>query len=460
MPSTRIVIVGSGLSGGLLACMLARRGYDVTMYERRPDPRRAGFIGGRSINLALSCRGVTALQRVGLAETVLSDSIPMPGRLMHDASGALTYQAYSKDADDVIHSVSRGKLNMTLMDAAEASGVKIVFGHRCVDADLDAPAATLRDESSGSVVRAECDVLFGADGAFSAVRWQMQKTDRFDFSQYYLPHGYKELTIPPAEACGVDPARHGGFAMAPNALHIWPRGGSMMIALPNADRSFTCTLFWPFEGEMGFDHVTEHEEVLPFFEEHFGDAVTLIPDLVNDYMTNPIGSLATIRCWPWHAGGRVLILGDASHAIVPFYGQGINSGFEDCRVLDELLDEYAGDFEATFPRFSRERKPNADAIADLALDNFIVMRDSVANPAFLTRKRVEHALHALDAQRFTPLYNLVSFSNTPYAEAREIGERVIRVAEEIVQRIGVDEMRTMSDEALASSVRAFVESVT
>lgn len=457
MAGKRIVIVGSGLSGGLLACTLARRGHDVTMYERRPDPRRAGFIGGRSINLALSCRGVTALQRFGLADAVLADAIPMRGRLMHDTSGTLTYQAYSKNAEDVIHSVSRGKLNMTLMDAAESSGAKIVFGHRCVDADLDAPAAMLRDEESHDVEQIECDALFGADGAFSAVRGRMQRTDRFDYSQDYLPHGYKELTIPPAESCGVDPAKHDGFAMEPKALHIWPRGGSMMIALPNADKSFTCTLFWPFEGAMGFDRIATRSDIMPFFQEHYGDAVPLIPQLVDDYVTNPIGSLATIRCWPWHAGGRVLILGDASHAIVPFYGQGINSGFEDCRVFDELLDEHAGDFATVFPQFSRVRKPNADAIADLALDNFVVMRDSVAHPEFLARKRVEHALHAVDAERFTPLYNLVSFSNTPYSEAREIGERVIAVADSIVHRIGVEATKTMPDEALLAKVRAFAE---
>ena len=457
MTNKRIVIVGSGLAGGLLACQLARRGYDVTMYERRPDPRQAGFVGGRSINLALSCRGVTALQRVGLDATVLADAIPMRGRLMHDTDGELTYQAYSKNADDVIHSVSRGNLNMTLMDAAEASGAKIIFGHRCVDADLDAPAAMMRDSSSGEVARIECDALFGADGAFSAVRGKMQKTDRFEYSQSYLPHGYKELTIPPARACGVDPDKHNGFAIAPNALHIWPRGGSMMIALPNADRSFTCTLFWPFEGEMGFDRVTSREQVVPFFEEHYPDAVPLIPALVDDYMDNPIGSLATIRCAPWNVGGRVLLLGDASHAIVPFYGQGINSGFEDCRVLDELLDEHSDDFDAAFPAFSRTRKSNADAIADLALYNFIVMRDSVADPAFLATKRVEHALHALDAERFTPLYNLVSFSNTPYAQAKEIGERVIGIAEKIVHGIGVEKTRAMPEEALAAQVRGCVE---
>lgn len=454
MAGERVVIVGSGLAGGLLACMLARRGYRVSMHERRPDPRSAGFVGGRSINLALSCRGLTALERVGLAERVLENAVPMPGRMMHSETGGLTYQAYSKDPSDAINSVSRGNLNIALLDAAEASGAELRFGSRCVDADLEAPAALLVDESTGTESRVEGDVLIGADGAFSAVRGRMQKTDRFDYSQSYLSHGYKELRIPPAAECGVDPEAHDGFAMHPNALHIWPRGGSMMIALPNADRSFTCTLFWPFEGERSFSEVSRREDVLPFFVRHFPDAVPLLPTLVDDYMTNPIGSLATIRCGPWHVDGRVVLVGDASHAIVPFYGQGINAGFEDCRVLDEMLEAHAGDFATVFPAFSASRKPNADAIADLALDNFVEMRDRVADPAFLARKKIEHALHGIDPERYTPLYNMVSFTNTPYAEARETGGRVIALAQRIRDRLGVQESLGMADDALTERVRA------
>ncbi len=456
MAGERIVIVGGGLAGGLLACMLGRKGYRVTLYERRPDPRQAGFIGGRSINLALSCRGITALERVGLAGEVLRDAIPMPGRMMHDPAGRLTFQPYSKDASDAINSVSRGQLNITLLNAAEASGAEIIFGQRCVDADLDAPAAELRDESTGATRRVECDVLVGSDGAFSAVRSKMQRTDRFDYSQTYLGHGYKELRIPPASECGIDPARFNGFAMDPSALHIWPRGGFMMIALPNADRSFTCTLFWPFDGEASFAAVSKRADVLPFFHEHFADAVPLMPTLVEDYLAHAPSSLATIRCAPWNVAGRVVLIGDASHAIVPFYGQGINAGFEDCRVFDALLDQHAGGFDALLPAFSASRKPHADAIADLAIENFEVMRDKVADAAFLARKRVEQVMHSIDAERYTPLYNLISFSNTPYAEARERGNRVIELAEKLVRQIGVSQSHELSEPVLAERLRSML----
>lgn len=456
----KVVIVGSGLTGGLLACLLGRRGIPVTMYERRPDPRRAGFIGGRSINLALSCRGLTALARVGLDKEVLEDAIRMPGRMMHSESGALTFQRYSKNEGDAINSVSRGRLNMCLLDAAEAcESVELVFGHRCVDADLDAPAAIVRDETSGEEQRIECDVLIGADGAFSAVRDRMQHTDRFDFSQSYLGHGYKELVIPGADQCGIDPALHDGFAMDPAALHIWPRGKFMMIALPNADRTFTCTLFCPFEGDNSFQAISTEKDVLPFFERHFADAVTLMPTLVSDFLANPVGSMATIRCNPWNAGEKVTLIGDAAHAIVPFYGQGINSGFEDCRVLDEML-EVQGDLGSILPGFSRARKPHADAIADLALENFIEMRDSVADPVFLLRKRIEHQMHALDGDRYTPLYNLVSFSNTPYADARRSGRSVIETAARIASSIGVANGATMTESELGQRVAEMLESET
>lgn len=460
-PPKQVVIVGSGLTGGLLACLLGRRGIRVTMFERRPDPRLAGFIGGRSINLALSCRGLTALRRVGLEDEVLRDAIRMPGRMMHSEAGDLTFQRYSKNAGEAINSVSRGRLNMSLLDAAEAcESVELVFGHRCVDADLGAPAAVVRDESSGEERAVACDVLIGADGAFSAVRRRMQGTDRFDYSQEYLGHGYKELVIPGAEGCGIDPALHDGFAMDPAALHIWPRGKFMMIALPNADKTFTCTLFCPFEGENSFEAVSDEEQILPFFMEHFADAVPLMPTLVSDFLANPVGSMATIRCAPWHSGEKVALIGDAAHAIVPFYGQGINSGFEDCRVLDELLGAHGGDLGAALPEYAASRKPNADAIADLALDNFIEMRDAVADPAFLLRKRIEHLMHALDTERFTPLYNLVSFSNMPYADAQRTGRAVVEAAARIAARVGVEAGGSMTNDELGRHVREMIESET
>jgi len=451
---THVVIVGAGLSGALLACLLGRRGYRVTLHERRDDPRVGGVSGGRSINLALSCRGLTALARVGLDEAVLKEAIPMRGRMLHAEDGKLTFQRYSQREGDAINSVSRGKLNMMLLDAAEAcDGVEIMFGKRCVDAELDGPTAVVLDEYTNKELRVDCDVLIGADGAFSAVRGRMQMLDRFDYSQDYLEHGYKELVIPPAVECRVDAGKHDGFAMDPGALHIWPRGGSMMIALPNADRTFTCTLFWPFEGTGGFDDLVAEEEVRAYFDRWYPDASALMPALEEDYLHNPVGSLATIRCYPWHVEDRVVLIGDAAHAVVPFYGQGINCGFEDCRIFDELLDEYGGDFWLVFRAYTKARKVNADAIAVMALGNFVEMRDRVSDAGFLLRKRVEHALTALDSERFTPLYNLVSFTNMPYAEAKTVGGRVVELAERIASTIGVEVGSRLDDAGLIERVR-------
>jgi kynurenine 3-monooxygenase len=413
-----IAIVGAGLAGSLLACLLAKRGFAVTVYERRPDPRARGFIGGRSINLALSTRGISALRCAGLADRVLAEGIPMRGRMMHAVTGDLTFQAYSKNPNENINAVSRGGLNLTLLDAADAmDNVTLRFALRCTDVDLETGRATFHDETiddpAGAHVEVEADLLIGADGAFSAVRSALQRTDRADYAQSYLEHGYKELTIPPAA--------NGDFAMNPHALHIWPRGGSMMIALPNQDKSFTCTLFWPFVGAHSFAAVHARDAILPFFRREYADAVPLMPALVDDFERNPTSSLVTIRCFPWHACNRVLLLGDAAHAIVPFYGQGMNAAFEDCEILDRMIGERmtdgTGDWFALLEDFSRRRKPNADAIADMALMNFIEMRDHVGSRWFLFKKKFEKTLHQWFPARFMPLYNMVSFSTIPYAEA-------------------------------------------
>lgn len=407
--SRHVVVAGAGLGGALVACELAAMGYRVSVYERRPDPRAAGFIGGRSINLALSARGIAALERVGLTARVLADAVPMRGRMMHDVGGELAYQAYSKDPREAINSVSRGGLNVTLLEAAAAhDNVSLHFEHRCVDIEPDGSSIVF--ESEGRTVQPEADLIIGADGAFSAVRGFMQKTERFNYSQSYLEHGYKELHIPPTAA--------GDFAMEPNALHIWPRGGFMMIALPNADRSFTCTLFWPFRGERSFEAIQTRSEILPFFERWFGDAIPLMPTLEDDFENNPTSSLVTVRCSPWVYRDRVVLLGDAAHAIVPFYGQGMNAAFEDCSELARCLEAHDHDFAAALGAYDRIRKPNADAIADMALHNFIEMRDHVASPWFLAMKRFERFLHRAIPDQFTPLYNMVSFSTIPYAEAR------------------------------------------
>ncbi|MCP3902608.1 MAG: FAD-dependent monooxygenase [Planctomycetes bacterium] len=414
-----VAIAGAGLAGALLACYLGRRGYRVDLYERRPDPRAAGFVGGRSINLALSARGLDALERVGLAEKVLADAIPMRGRMMHSVRGRLTFQPYSKNTDEAINSVSRGNLNVTLLEAAdEYESVTLHFDHQAVDADLDAGTCALVGPG-GERVAVTADLIVGCDGAFSAIRARMQKTERFSYSQSYLAHGYKELTIPPA--------KDGSFAMEPNALHIWPRGGSMMIALPNADRTFTCTCFWPFEGPNGFDVVGTDAEIVHRFDRDFRDAVPLMPTLVEDYRKNPVGSLVTIRCDPWHHDDRFLLLGDAAHAVVPFYGQGANAAFEDCVALDALIERHGPDWATVLPRLSTGRKADADAIADMAIANFIEMRDKVGSRSFLLRKKTEKLLHRWLSRWYTPLYNLVSFSTIPYAAARRRARRQDRV---------------------------------
>jgi kynurenine 3-monooxygenase len=425
-----ITIVGAGLGGALMACYLARAGFQVTVYESRPDPRTKGFLGGRSINLALSARGLHALEEVGLAEKVLADVTPMRGRMMHDRNGGLTFQAYSKNAHDAINSVSRGGLNLTLLEAAASHDrVELVFGQRCVGVDLDPPRLTLRDEQTGKQRTVDAGVIIGADGAYSAVRGRLLWTDRFNYHQAYLEHGYKELTIPPTPA--------GEYAMDPNALHIWPRGGHMMIALPNQDRSFTCTVFWPYLGDNGFESVQSPSEIQAFFQSHFSDAVPLMPTLVNDYQQNPTGSLLTVRCSPWHYKDQAVLLGDAAHAIVPFFGQGMNCAFEDCSVLSHAIAEHVPDFKAVFAAYENARKPHADAIADLALHNFIEMRDHVGSSSFLVRKKLEQALHAIFPQAFLPLYNMVSFTCIPYAEARDRARRQARIIRTIITSAGV-----------------------
>jgi kynurenine 3-monooxygenase len=345
---------------------------------------------------------------------VLADAIPMRGRMMHGVSGELAFQPYSKDPREAINSVSRSGLNLALLEAADRHDtVTLHFDHPCLDVDLERAAVTFAH--GDDTVTAEADLVVGADGAFSVVRGRLQRTDRFDYQQMYLAHGYKELTIPPDAS--------GGFAMEPHALHIWPRGGSMMIALPNPDRTFTCTCFWPFTGPGGFDRLSTADEILADFRARFGDAVPLMPTLVEDFQGNPTSSLVTVRCRPWHHADRVVLIGDAAHAIVPFYGQGMNAAFEDCVVLDECLAGNGADRRAALEAYTRRRKPNGDAIADLALRNFVEMRDKVGSRLFRLGKRTEKLLHRWFPRWFTPLYNMVTFSTIPYAEARRRSAR-------------------------------------
>jgi len=423
------IIIGAGLVGSLHAVYLAKRGVKVEVYERRPDMRNTEMSAGRSINLAISHRGLKALDRVGLKGKVLEMVIPMPGRMIHDVEGNTNFQPYGKEGQQ-INSVSRGGLNALLMTEAEKAGVKIHFGQRCVAMNMEAGEVTFKNDSTGETSTIVADHIYGTDGAFSEVRHNLMMTERFNYSQEYLKHGYKELSIPPAE--------DGDFRLDKGALHIWPRGGYMLIALPNLDGSFTVTLFLSFEGKHAFENLNTEKEVLAFFNEVFPDVLPHMPTLVADWFSNPTASLVTVRCFPWRYKNKVLIFGDASHAIVPFYGQGMVSGFEDCYVFDQLADELWDDKEALFQQFEESRKPDADAIADLALRNFIEMRDSVADPKFLLRKTIEKALNAKHPQKWIPLYSMVTFSEMRYSEALARGKQQDKIMEEILSWEGIE----------------------
>jgi kynurenine 3-monooxygenase len=418
---TKFVLIGSGLAGGLLAAYLGRRGYDVDLYERRADPREGNIVGGRSINLALSTRGIHALEQIGIADKVLRHAIPMRGRMIHDKSGDLHFAPYDVDPKKCINSIGRAALNTTVIEAAQRyPNVRVYFNHRCTDVDLDEAVANLEktDDAVGAavsaanpkIIRACGDAVIGVDGAFSAVRQSMQKTlENFEYDESYLPHGYKELTIPP----GSD----GSWQMEKNALHIWPRKSFMMIALPNPDGSFTCTLFWEFEGPRSFATTKTDDKVRRFFNEEFPDAVPLMPTLLQDFKDNPTGSLVTIRCAPWFYRDKVALVGDAAHAVVPFYGQGMNAAFEDCVVLDECLAKFPDNRERAFAKYFECRKENADALADLAIGNFVEMRDKTASKTFRVKKKLDHALEALLPGVYLPLYTMVTFTRIPYAKA-------------------------------------------
>jgi kynurenine 3-monooxygenase len=414
--TAHFTIVGSGLAGALMACYLGRAGYRVDLHEKRPDPRVHDPQRGRSINLALSVRGIEALREIGLAEAILQQAIPMRGRMIHARDGGLAFQAYGKDDSESINSVSRAGLNLALIEAAARyENIRLFFNHRCTGIDLATATLDIHDDATGVACQVPCERVIGADGAYSAIRAAMQRHERFNYQQDYLSHGYKELTIPAGAG--------GTFAMERHALHIWPRQSFMMIALPNPDGSFTCTLFWPYEGENSFTALKTDDDIRRFFAEQFADAVPLMPDLVQQYHANPIGPLLTVRCQPWHLGGKIALLGDACHAVVPFLGQGMNAAFEDCTVLDRCLRRAAPNWETVFASYERERKENTDALADMAIDNFLEMRDRVASRLFRWKKRLDTLLHKLLPNWYMPLYTLVTFTTTPYAQARRRARR-------------------------------------
>jgi kynurenine 3-monooxygenase len=417
----KFVLIGSGLAGGLLAAYLGRRGHEVDLYERRTDPREGNIVGGRSINLAISTRGIHALEQIGIADEALRHAIPMRGRMIHDKSGQLHFSPYDVDPNKCINSIGRAALNTTVIEAAQRyPNVRVHFNHKCIDVDLDTATAHLETSpvaagvspanSENQIISAHGDAVIGVDGAFSAVRQSMQmQISGFEYDESYLAHGYKELTILPGS--------EGSWQMEKHALHIWPRKSFMMIALPNPDGSFTCTLFWEFEGRRSFATTKTDEDVRRFFGEEFRDAVPLMPTLLEDFRQNPTGSLVTIRCAPWYYRDKVCLVGDAAHAVVPFYGQGMNAAFEDCAVLDECLDQFTDNRERAFAKYFSRRKENAGALADLALGNFIEMRDKTASKTFRAKKKLDHFLEAALPGIYLPLYTMVTFTRIPYAEA-------------------------------------------
>ncbi len=413
-----ILIVGAGLCGSLLALRLGQRGYKVTVMESRPDLRKVDISAGRSINLAFSDRGIKAMDMVGITDKVMPLCIPMHGRLIHDIEGNTFMSNYSGREDEYINSISRGDLNgLLLTEAEEHEAVEITFNKKCTAIDIEENIATFYCYETKKELEVKADVIIGTDGAGSILRksYYLERKFLFSYSQNYLNHGYKELSIPPTE--------NGGFRTEKNALHIWPRGEYMLIALPNLDGSFTVTLFLGYEGgEYNFNNLTTPEKVTEFFNSQFPDVVALMPNIAEEYFENPTGALGTVKCSPWSYKNNTLLMGDAAHAIVPFYGQGMNASFEDVVVFNEILDQYEGDWQAVFKAYEKERKKDTDAIADLAIDNFYEMRDHVANPIFKEKRKLEMDLEKNFPAQYFSKYSMVTFNeDMPYSNAMEIG---------------------------------------
>lgn len=423
MNDSRIVISGAGLAGSLLAVMFARRGFEVTIYEKRPDMREADIGAGRSINLALASRGIRALEHAGLMDYVRPLMIAMPGRMLHPLEGELKYQPYGSKAHETNYSVSRGELNKALMSAAEGTGrVRILFEHAVEDVDFSRDAMIVKNLGTGDVFEDHGLPVFAADGAGSPVRNAMVKQLGIANSEDMLDHAYKELNIPAAA--------DDSWQIEKEALHIWPRGTFMLIALPNLDGSFTCTLFLPREGEPSFASLDSAKKLQQFFKEKFPSALPLIPELQKDFFSNPTGMLGTVRCEPWHHENKAVLVGDAAHAVVPFHGQGMNAAFEDCVALDQLIEQHGDSWAKVFAEYTAERKPNGDAIAQMALENYTEMRDAVRDPAFHLRKQVEFALEERFPGRFIPRYSMVMFHpEISYSEALERGRKQQQVLE-------------------------------
>lgn len=432
----RIAIIGSGLAGSLLGIYLAKKNFQVEMYERRPDMRESDIGGGRSINLALSVRGIHALEEVGVSEKIMRIAISMRGRMIHPLSGDLVFQRYGKDESEVIYATSRSELNKALMTAAEKNkNLHINFSMRCTGMDFETGDVKFVNETTGEESAFQFRTVIGTDGSASAIRSEMVEKGISQFTLDSLDYGYKELTIPPGP--------NGKHIIERNALHIWPRKTFMLIALPNLDGSFTCTFFFPHKGEESFESLNSEEKVKSFFTEYFPDATALIPDLTKEFFTNPTGSMVTVKGSPWHVEGKVLLLGDAAHAIVPFFGQGMNCAFEDCTHINRLIQRQMSygrtpekiDWKEVFEGFEKTRVKDTNAIADLAVENFVEMRDYVAQPKFQLKKKVERILEEQYPGLFVPKYTMVTFRRIPYSVAYSRGMIQEKILGELCQHI-------------------------
>ena len=431
----KIAVVGSGLVGALLSIYLRNRGHNVDVYDRRADIRNIEF-SGRSINLAMSTRGWKALETIGIDKEIKKIAIPMNKRAIHTVGNPIRFQNYGKE-NEAIYSISRSILNKKMIDLAEAVGVNFYFESKVWDVSLSEAKLYVGETEKGEWIEYDYDIIFGADGAFSRIRHKMQRKSMFNYSQQFLDTGYKELTIP-ANSDGT-------HMLEKNSLHIWPRGRFMFIALPNLNGSFTCTLFMPLEGENSFAELDNKNKVETFFEKHFPSAKDAISNLTNDFFKNPTSTLVTISCFPWTYWDKVALVGDSAHAIVPFYGQGMNAGFEDISVLNDLMNIYNDDWESIFKQYQFQRKPNTDAIAELSYRNFVEMSSKTADEKFLLRKKIESKFSEKYPDKWIPLYSRVTFSNKPYADALKLGDYQKGIMDKVMEEVDI-ESRWDSDE--------------
>ncbi|NND78360.1 MAG: FAD-dependent monooxygenase [Maribacter sp.] len=424
-----IAIVGSGLVGSLLAIYLRKLGHTITVFDRRPDIRTIEF-SGRSINLAMSKRGWRTLAEIGIEDEIKKIAIPMDKRAMHVLGKPIYFQKYGKEGE-AIWSISRGVLNRKMIDLAEKSGVIFKFNEKVWDINLPEAKLHTGETEKGEWKEYTYDLVFGCDGAFSRIRHKMQRRSRFDYSQDFLDVGYKELTIP----ANAD----GSHKLDANSFHIWPRGRYMFIAMPNIDGSFTCTLFMPFEGDVSFESIKTKDEAMNFFKTNFPSVEREIENLAKDFFKNPTSAMVTMKCFPWTYWDKVALVGDSAHAIVPFYGQGMNAGFEDIYVLNEIIKEQGDNWEGIFQQYQKQRKPNADAIAELSYRNFVEMSSKTADPKFLLQKKIEKRFAEKHPDKWTPLYSRVTFSFRPYAEALTIGEAQEKIMSQIMEMPNIEE---------------------